>query len=162
MSIATFKRFSASIDRNIADLDLAIVHPKINTEKSVQVRNAPVIVPVFTALRRGELLRRGTECGVPEFSRSRGNETRRENAGDSLRRLLRISVIAQHRAPRHAPRCPCGIRNALVVLDCGGKRSATPLLHARKSFASSLFPVRPKAPSPLPLCRRTPKSSNPK
>jgi hypothetical protein len=47
------------------------------------------------------------------------------------------------------------------VLDCGGKRSATPLLHARKSFVSIIFLDRPKAPSPLPLCRRTPKSSNP-
>jgi len=29
-------------------------------------------------------------------------------------------------------------------------------------FAPSLFPVRSKAPSPLPLCRRTPKSSIPR
>jgi hypothetical protein len=35
------------------------------------------------------------------------------------------------------------------VLDCGGKRSATPLSHARKSFALRIFLVRPKAPSPL-------------
>jgi hypothetical protein len=43
------------------------------------------------------------------------------------------------------------------VLDCGGKRSATPLSHARKVFASSNALVRPKAPSPLPLCRRSPR-----
>jgi hypothetical protein len=42
-------------------------------------RNAPVFAPVITALRRGELLRRGKECGV------------RPNL---------ISVIAQPRAPR--------------------------------------------------------------
>ena len=35
------------------------------------------------------------------------------------------------------------------VLDCGGKRSATPLSPARKPFASRMFLVRPKAPSPL-------------
>jgi hypothetical protein len=66
---------------------------------------------------------------------------------------LPIVFAVFHRAS-HAPRCPCGIRNA--DLDCGGKRSATPLSHARKSFASSLFLVCPKAPSPLPLCRRSP------
>jgi hypothetical protein len=66
-----------------------------NAECGIQnaERNAPVIAPVFTALRRGELLRRGKECGV------------RPNL---------ISVIAQHRAPRHAPRCLCGIRSAAV------------------------------------------------
>ena len=32
-------------------------------KRAVQVRNAPVFAPVFTALRRGELLRRGKECG---------------------------------------------------------------------------------------------------
>jgi hypothetical protein len=48
-------------------------------KRAVQVRNAPVFAPVFTALRRGELLRRGRECGV------------RPNL---------ISVIAQPRAPR--------------------------------------------------------------
>jgi hypothetical protein len=47
------------------------------------------------------------------------------------------------------------------VLDCGGKRSATPLSHARKSFAVRIFFIRPKAPSPLPLCRRSPNSSTP-
>jgi hypothetical protein len=57
----------------------SIVHPKMNMEKSVQERNAPVFVSGFTALRRGELLRRGKECGV------------RPNL---------ISVIAKHRAPR--------------------------------------------------------------
>ena len=56
-----------------------------------QVRNAPVFAPVFTALRRGELLRRDMECGV---------------------RPSLISVIANHRAPRHAPRFPGGIRIA--------------------------------------------------
>ena len=54
-----------------------------------------------------------------------------------------------------------GMRPSLI-LDCGGKRSATPLSHAREFFASVKFPVRPKAPSPLPLCRRSPKSSIPK
>jgi hypothetical protein len=33
MSIEAFERFSALIDRNIADLDLAIVHPKMKTGK---------------------------------------------------------------------------------------------------------------------------------
>src|ERR1700733_15793192 len=42
------------------------------------------------------------------------------------------------------------------VLDYGGKRSATPLSHARNVFASTTRHVRPKAPSPLPLCRRSP------
>jgi hypothetical protein len=51
----------------------------MNMEKSVQERNAPVIAPVITALRRGELLRRGKECGE---------------------RPHLISVLAQPRAPR--------------------------------------------------------------
>src|ERR1035441_11108000 len=42
-------------------------------------------------------------------------------------------------------------------MDCGGKRSATPLSHTRKASASSRVLVRAKAPSPLPLCRRTPR-----
>ena len=33
-----------------------------NRKRAVQVRNAPVFAPVFNALRRGELLRRGKEC----------------------------------------------------------------------------------------------------
>jgi hypothetical protein len=50
------------------------VHPKLNTGKEpfqcgmanaeCGIRNAPVFAPVFTALRRGELLRCGKECGV--------------------------------------------------------------------------------------------------
>jgi len=70
-----------------------------------------------------------------------------------------VSAVFHRASP--APRCPGGIRNALVVLDCGGKRSATPLSHARKPSASVESSVRPKAPSPLPLCRRSPKSSTP-
>jgi hypothetical protein len=58
------------------------------------MRNAPVFAPVFTALRRGELLRRGKGCGE------------RPNL---------ISVIAQPRAPSHAPRCTGGMRNAHAV-----------------------------------------------
>ena len=46
-------------------------------KRAVQERNAPVFAPVITALRRGEWLRRGKECGV------------RPNL---------ISVIAKHRA----------------------------------------------------------------
>jgi len=52
------------------------------------------------------------------------------------------------------------------VLDCGGKRSATPLSHGRKIFKFTARRVRSKAPSPLPpsfhfgaaspLCRRSP------
>jgi hypothetical protein len=43
------------------------------------MRRAPVFAPVFTSLRRGELLRRGKECGErPHLN----------------------SVIAQLRAPR--------------------------------------------------------------
>jgi hypothetical protein len=45
------------------------------------------------------------------------------------------------------------------VLDCGGKRSATPLWHARKPFAVRMFFARPKAPAPPPLCRRSPKAA---
>ncbi len=55
-------------------------------------------------------------------------------------------AMSCHRTPRQLPQLSHGA-------------SATPLSHARKSSASSLFPVRPKAPSPLPLCRRTAKSS---
>ena len=44
----------------------------------------------------------------------------------------------------------------LVILDCGGKRSATPLWRAHKSSAFVESSVHPKAPSPLPLCRRSP------
>jgi hypothetical protein len=43
-----------------------IVHPKLNTGKEplkCGMESAPVFAPVFTALRRGELLRRGKECG---------------------------------------------------------------------------------------------------
>jgi hypothetical protein len=47
-------------------------------KRAIQVRNAPVFAPVFTALRRGELLRRGKECGE---------------------RPHLISVIAKHRSP---------------------------------------------------------------
>jgi hypothetical protein len=35
------------------------------------------------------------------------------------------------------------------VMDCGGKRSATPLSHARRFSVIRKFPVRPKAVSPL-------------
>ena len=55
------------------------------------MESAPVFAPVFTALRRDELLRRGKECGV------------RPNL---------ISVIAKLRTPSHARGSPCGIRNA--------------------------------------------------
>ena len=48
-------------------------------------------------------------------------------------------------------------RKVRRVMDCGGKRSATPLSHAWKASASSRVLVRAKAPSPLPLCRRTPR-----
>jgi hypothetical protein len=34
-------------------------------------------------------------------------------------------------------------------LDCGGKRSATPLSHGRESHEQTLMVVRPKAVSPL-------------
>ena len=35
------------------------------------------------------------------------------------------------------------------VLDCGGKRSATPLSHARRFTLIRIVSLRPKAPSPL-------------
>ena len=54
-------------------------------------------------------------------------------------------AMSCHRTPRQLPQLSHGA-------------SATPLAHARKSSASSLFPVRAKAPSPLPFCRRTAKS----
>jgi hypothetical protein len=51
-----------------------IVHPKMKTGKEpfqcgmrnaeCGMRRAPVFAPVFTSLRRGELLRRGKECGI--------------------------------------------------------------------------------------------------
>ena len=41
-------------------------------------------------------------------------------------------------------RCPPG-----RVLDCGGKRSATPLSHARRRGITGKPSARPKAPSPL-------------
>ena len=59
-----------------------IIHRKMNSGKEpfkCGMESAPVFAPVFTALRRGELLRRGKECGV------------RPNL---------ISVITKHRAPR--------------------------------------------------------------
>jgi len=43
------------------------------------------------------------------------------------------------------------------VLDCGGKRSATPLSQARKPFSKSTTTRPPKAVSPLALCHRTPR-----
>jgi len=55
------------------------------------VRNAPVFAPVFTALRRGELLRRGKECPFSAVGLLRRVDGMRPNL---------ISVIAQHRAPR--------------------------------------------------------------
>jgi hypothetical protein len=67
------------------------------------------------------------------------------------------TTVAPRRSARFGGHRPARQR----VLDCGGKRSATPLLHARKALASRIFLVRPKAPSPLPLCRRSPKSSTP-
>jgi hypothetical protein len=43
------------------------------------------------------------------------------------------------------------------ILDCGGKRSATPLLSARRAFKTSTFLVRSKASSTLAFCRRSPR-----
>gem|GEM_PF-3872813 len=40
-------------------------------------------------------------------------------------------------------------QTVLSVVDCGGKRSATPLSPARKAHELSEAPVRAKAPSPL-------------
>jgi len=84
-------------------------------KRAVQVRNAPVFAPVFTALRRGELLRRGKECGV------------RPNL---------ISVIAKHRAPSHTPplllrhsECGFGVRGhvrALIRRDMSRRGKAMP------------------------------------
>ena len=72
-------------------------------ERAVQVRNAPVFAPVSTALRRGELLRRGKECGV------------RPNL---------ISVIAKLRAPSRRDKLPlrhseCGVRPIRPFMDGG-------------------------------------------
>ena len=39
--------------------------------------------------------------------------------------------------------------NPEIVLDCGGKRSTTPLSHERKIIVCRLVSVRPKALSPL-------------
>ena len=41
------------------------------------------------------------------------------------------------------------IRQTTGILDCGGRRNATPLLPARQFSAVRRFPVRPKALSPL-------------
>ena len=38
---------------------------------------------------------------------------------------------------------------AEIIMDCGRKRSATPLSHARKIIVCRLVSVRPKALSPL-------------
>ena len=43
------------------------------------------------------------------------------------------------------------------VLECGGKRSATPFSQAEHGLEISSRPVRSKAPSPLALCRRSPR-----
>ncbi len=63
-------------------------------------------------------------------------------------RATKIQTSSAHRPTltesRKCVRCPGGIRNALIVLECGGKRSATPLSHARKSFASVYFPSAKK------------------
>jgi hypothetical protein len=71
------------------------VHPKMNMEKSVQERNAPVFAPVFTALRRGELLRRGKECGFGVRGHVRALVRR-----DMSRRGKAMSC---HRTPRQLP-----------------------------------------------------------
>jgi len=42
------------------------------------------------------------------------------------------------------------------VMDCGGKRSATPLSCGQWFSKARGSRVRAKAPSPLALCRRTP------
>jgi hypothetical protein len=73
---------------------------------------------------------------------------------------LRLGVFATLRLIPSPAKAPEGWRtrrsaHSLVigqrasVLDCGGKRSATPLSHAGKTFGSMILPVRPKAPSPL-------------
>ena len=43
------------------------------------------------------------------------------------------------------------------ILDCGGKRSVTPLSHARRFNFNPTIPALPKAVSRLPPCHRTPK-----
>ncbi len=49
-----------------------------------------------------------------------------------------------------------GDRPFVRVLDCGGKRSATPLSHAWETLIFINRLVRSKASPPLPLCRRAP------
>ena len=44
---------------------------------------------------------------------------------------------------------PTALGTWFSILYCGGKRSATPLSHARKAFEIWGGPARSKAPSPL-------------
>ena len=44
---------------------------------------------------------------------------------------------------------PAALELPVRFLDCGGKRSATPLLGGRKAHELSMIVTRAKAPSPL-------------
>ena len=52
--------------------------------------------------------------------------------------------------------CDTAAVRARGVMDCGGKRSATPLSCGRRCSKVRGSRVRAKAPSPLALCRRSP------
>ena len=78
-----------------------------------------------------------------------------------MSRIIRPKAPGGWRSPRRSAHFGRRRSARQRVLDCGGKRSAPPLSPARKSFASRILPVRPKAPSPLPLCRRTHKERRP-
>jgi hypothetical protein len=68
------------------------------------MRRAPVFAPVFTALRRGELLRRGKECGM-------GSATVPVAVfGVAPKTLQPTNLSNDGSGASHAPRCPSGIR----------------------------------------------------
>ncbi len=66
-------------------------------KRAVQARNAPVFAPVFTALRRGELLRRGKECGME-------NPQITQIAQISFSSSASSAKSADKTGPCHAPR----------------------------------------------------------
>ena len=86
-----------------------------NKKRAVQERNAPVFAPVFTALRRGELLPRDKECGVrpnliAAFQSARGlahSKTLRAIRESSAFAPASWTAVALHRFSPAAPRDPC-------------------------------------------------------
>jgi hypothetical protein len=45
------------------------------------------------------------------------------------------------------------------ILDCGGKRSATPLSERRKAFTNSIHPSASESAVAAALCQRNPKAA---